>query len=373
MHKIGKTTRSMILCGAAASVIAMNAANAGPKFLYTLHNNQALRGFSINPTTGALTAVAGSPWIVPEFPTLFSMGAAPGGKFLYPVTPYSSVTSGYAVNVNNGSLTAVPGSPFAFPPDGISLAVHPNGQLAYLSATAYEIWPFTVNQTTGKLTASGNVASGGVYPRLAIEPNGKCLYSINRGIFFINDPAKTNNISAFNINQSTGGLTETAGSPFSTGNYPAAFAFHPSGKYLVVSSSTSSDLRTYAIDANTCALTQKATLKGASGDVVFELTGHFMYATAGGTARTIATLSFNATTGALTRSGTVTLGKLSASRLAMDPQGKFLFAIEAGSGATIQAAAYTINPTTGALKLSSGPTAIDGDSPVMDLAIAGTP
>ena len=377
MSNIRKTALAAIFCGTLLGTSVLDVAVAGPKFLYTLHNNQALRGFAITSPTGALTPLSGSPWIVPEFPFLLGMGKGPAGKFLYPVTPDSSVTSGFAVNATTGALTPVPGSPFAFPPSGVAMTVHPSGKFAYMNAIAYDISPFIVNPTTGALTASGNVATGGVYPRLAIEPNGKCLYSLNKGIFFINDPAKTKNISAFTINQTSGALTEIAGSPFPTGANPVFFTFHPTGKYLIVSSNGSTDIRTYAIDPGTCALTQKAVLTNATGDVAFEPTGHFVYATSGGTRRTIATLTFNATTGTLTRSSTVSTGKLTASLLAMDPAGKFVIAVESNLSSTttspIQAVSYAINATTGALTPASGPITLDGDSPVEDLSISGAP
>lgn len=247
-----KTFGSTVLCSALLVAAVLDVASASPKFLYTLHNNQALRGFAINSNTGALTPLPGSPWIVPEYPFNLGMGKGPAGKFLYPVSPDSFVTSGFAVDATTGALTPVPGSPFPFPPNGVAMTVHPSGKFAYLSAIDYDISPFVVNPSTGKLTASGNVATAGVYPRLAIEPNGKCLYSINRGISFTNDPAKTNNISAFTVDQTTGSLTEIAGSPFPTGNHPWSFTFHPSGKYLLVSSNASADIRSYAIDPSTC-------------------------------------------------------------------------------------------------------------------------
>jgi len=368
----------MTICGTLLGMSALGAAVAGPKFLYTLHNNQALRGFAITPETGALTPLSGKPRMLPEFPFLLGMGKGPAGKFLYPVTPDSSVTSGFAVNPTTGALTPVPGSPFPFPPSGVAMTVHPSGKFAYLNAIAYDISPFIVNPTTGALTASGNVASAGVYPRLAIEPKGKCLYALNKGIFFIDDPAKTNNISAFSIDpaSASGELTEIPGSPFPTGNNPLYFTFDPSGKYLVVSNTGSTDIRTYQIGPGNCALTQKAILTKATGDVAFEPTGHFVYATSGGTAHTIAALSFNATTGVLTRSSTVATGALSTSALAMDPSGKFLIAVQSNLSSTttapIQAASYVIG-TTGALKLTGSPVTLDADSPVVDLAIVGTP
>lgn len=375
MRKISKrTVLSSVVCSALLGVGACDVAVAGSEFFYTLHNNQALRGWAINPATGALTPVAGSPWIVPEYPFRLGMGKGPAGRFLYPVTPDSNVTVGFAVDPKTGALTRVPGSPFPFPPAGVAMTVHPNGKFAYMNAIAYDISPYKVDPMTGKLTASGNIATAGVYPRLAIDPTGKCLFSLNKGIFFINDPKKTKNISAFKIDQVTGALTETLGSPYPTGDNPFAFTFHPSGKYLIVSSNVSSDIRTYAIEPTTCALTQKSILTKATGDVVFEPTGNFVYATDDGTAHTIATLSFNASTGALIRKSAVSIGKLSASNLAMDPAGKFLIAVEYDlSSSPILAATYKIDTTSGALKLSSGPTQIDGDSPVEDLVISGTP
>jgi 6-phosphogluconolactonase (cycloisomerase 2 family) len=376
MRTFHKLIFPAVLGSTVLGLSAITTAEAGPKFLYTLHNNQALRGFSLDPTTGALTVLPGPVADVGELPMLFSMGKAPGGAFLYSVSAYDEVTFGFAVNATTGALTPVPGSPVPFPPDGIAMTVHPSGKFAYLSAVAYDISPFIVNPTTGAITASGNVATGGVYPRLGIEPKGKCLYSLNRGISFINDPSKTNNISAFTVDQTSGALTEISGSPFATGASPEALAFHPTGKFLIVSSLSQAQLRTYAIDPTACTLTQKATLSKVTGELLFEPTGRFVYASSGPTANSITELSFNATTGALTQIGTVSTGKLTGGQMAMDPSGKFLISIQSnlsGQNAPIQAASYTINATTGALSLSSGPVTIDGDSPVEDLTIAGTP
>jgi len=95
----------------------------------------------------------------------------------------------------------VPGSPFPFPPSGVAMTVHPSGKFAYMNAIAYDISPFIVNPTTGTLTASGNVANRRRLSAARDRAEWEVSVFPQQGIFFINDPAKTKNISAFTIDR----------------------------------------------------------------------------------------------------------------------------------------------------------------------------
>ena len=93
------------------------------RFLYVLDFNAGVSGFAINPSTGALTILPGFPIIVPVFsPTPLAID--PSGRFLYVGSGLSyqapSVYA-FAINASTGALTAVPGSPFTV--DGTPLAI----------------------------------------------------------------------------------------------------------------------------------------------------------------------------------------------------------------------------------------------------------
>ena len=374
MRKVatGKMSLTGLLAGGLLAMSAVNGAVASPKFLYITNMNQAVRGFAVNATTGALTVIPGSPWIADEFP--FSSASSPGGTFVYTVNPSNSDISAFAVNATSGVLTPVPGSPFALSMGSccVRFVAHPNGKFAYGLETAYGVWPFVVNPTTGVLTAMGNSAQAGVFPTAQIDPSGRFLYTANAGLSFIPDPAKTNNISAFSIDPTNGALTEIAGSPFPTGTDPVRLTTDPSGKYLLVSNLVSHDIRTYAISQTTGALTQvgKVATGGSNFDVRFEPGGHFLYVTIGDLKR-ISVYSFNAGSGALSKVQDVNISG-GAHFLAVDPSGKFLLAETFTTNSSTAVASYTINAATGILTLSSGPFMVDGDTGVVGMELSGT-
>jgi len=362
-----------MLIGGLLALSGADLAAASPKFLYVTNRNQAVRGFAVNDTTGALTPIPGSPWIADEFP--FSSASSPGGKFIYTVNPSNTDISAFAVNPVSGVLTPVPGSPFALSMGSccIRFIVHPNGKFAYGLETAYGVWPFAVDSTSGALTARGNPAQAGVFPTAYIDPTGKFLYTVNTGVSFISDPAKTNNISAFTIDPTTGALTEIPGSPFATGTMPVRLTSDPSGKFLLVSNAGSKDIRTYAINSSTGVLTQVGTLAagGSPFDIRFEPSGHFVYVGVGGVSR-ISVYSFNASNGALTKVQDVSISGGGAGLLDIDPSGKFLLAENTLAGTSTGVVSYAINPTTGALTLSSGPVMVDADTGVVGMELSGT-
>ena len=83
-------------------------------------------GYAINFSTGALSLIAGSPF--PAGSESFSVSADPSGRFLYvgnindnPL-PYDTI-SGYAIDPATGALTPLPGSPFEADLQPYSLAV----------------------------------------------------------------------------------------------------------------------------------------------------------------------------------------------------------------------------------------------------------
>ncbi|HNO26649.1 MAG TPA: beta-propeller fold lactonase family protein, partial [Leptospiraceae bacterium] len=86
------------------------------RFVYVANSGDAvgtaaISGYSLNSTTGALTALGGSPFAAGANPIAFY--SDPSGKFLYSVNTGSNNISGFAVNSSTGALTPVPGSPFS--------------------------------------------------------------------------------------------------------------------------------------------------------------------------------------------------------------------------------------------------------------------
>jgi len=85
-------------------------------------------------------------------------------------------------------------------------------------------------------------------PRVVIiDPGGTFLYVANW---------QSNNVSGFTINQETGELTATPGSPFSCGIHPRALTVHPSSRFVYVANWDSNTVSGFAIDSTTGRLSE---------------------------------------------------------------------------------------------------------------------
>jgi 6-phosphogluconolactonase len=200
------------------------------KFVYTA-NISTISAFSINATSGALTDVPGTPFL-PDPGTSATpndLRVDPSGKFLYVSNSGPPVVSAFTINATSGALTAVAGSPFATTaPSLFGLAVDPTGKFVYVvDDTNNTILAFSINATSGALTAVAGspFATGGTGCNfLTVERRGKFLYVSN---------VNSNDISGLAINATTGALTPIAGSPFSVGavTNPVGIVTDASGKF----------------------------------------------------------------------------------------------------------------------------------------------
>ncbi|HET9363564.1 MAG TPA: beta-propeller fold lactonase family protein [Candidatus Angelobacter sp.] len=104
-----------------SQVMAMDPAG---KFLYAADSTKIL-AFSINAADGSLTPIAGSPFLGTH---KFALGANvfhvdPAGKFLYLTALDSNAVFGYAIDPATGSLSPIPGSPFPIGAIPLTLSV----------------------------------------------------------------------------------------------------------------------------------------------------------------------------------------------------------------------------------------------------------
>ncbi len=219
------------------------AADPSGRFVYVVNESPLdISGFSINSGTGALTAISGSPFSDPGlafFPFYVSVAVDPTGRFVYVANESGDNLSGFSINSSTGALTAVSGSPFSDPgvasPATVAVAVDPSGSFVYtVNLFSDDISGFSINSSTGALTAiSGSpFADTGVASpdavALAVDSSGDFLYVVNKMDL---------SVSGFSIDSSTGALTVISGSPFVTGTDPVALAVDPSGSFVYVTDS----------------------------------------------------------------------------------------------------------------------------------------
>ena len=296
--------------------------------------------------------------------------------FLYVPMGDTTVT-GYMIDRSTGALTAIAGSPFTVP-GGVGtaddVATDPLGRFLFVgSETAPAIWVFQINSTTGVLTPttgspfSIGLSAAGVADILTVDVTGKFLYAgqINPSL----------GVGGFNIDQTTGALTPMTGSPF-TGVSVAQIHASPTAEFLLGvqevadETTTASDphIYAYALDVNTgIPITPGLSFQtlAAPFDFAISPNGNFVYAleASAGADAPIEGFTLNSTTGALASVGTFS-GVPTAEACRFDQSGIYLFCADSmliGTTLTVNVA----SPSTGALAHGADLTA----SPTFPLAV----
>ncbi|CAB1062004.1 hypothetical protein D1BOALGB6SA_6780 [Olavius sp. associated proteobacterium Delta 1] len=249
---------------ASADIRALTADPFG-SYLYVANGiDGSVSGFSINSSTGALSAISGSPFSDTSPPSDFPVALAvdPSGSFVYVLNgSVFGTVSGFSVNSGTGALTTISGSPFSdsgvASPDAVALAADPLERFLYVANRSDDsVSGFNLNSSTGALTViSGSpfVDPWASFPGIhavAMDPSGSFVYTAN---------FSSGDISGFGINSSTGALTAISGSPFSdpapTSPDPIALAAHPSENFLYVVNSGDDSVSGFSINSSTGALT----------------------------------------------------------------------------------------------------------------------
>jgi 6-phosphogluconolactonase (cycloisomerase 2 family) len=194
---------------------------------------------AVDRATGVLTPVPGSPFQLPIGSEPDSVAFSPSGKLLATGDSGEALASGnvipgvsmFSVDPATGALTRVPGSPFpiglgaepvAFSPGGALLAVG-SPERAAMSMFSVDRISGTLNQLPGSPFQLG--------PRE--DPPAHIAFSPRGGLLAVG----TNiDVLLFAINPTTGALTPSPGSPFGVNDQsqPTAIAFSPNGRLLAV-------------------------------------------------------------------------------------------------------------------------------------------
>jgi DNA-binding beta-propeller fold protein YncE len=173
----------------------------------------------IDPGTGALTAIAGSPFAAGSFPHCVAVD--PSDRFAYVANGFDNSVSGYMIDPGTGALTAIASSPFSAGSFPQYVAVDPSGKFAYgANQLTANISGYTIDPNTGALTAmAGSPFTAGEAPvSVAVDPSDKFAYAANEA---------SGTVSGYTIDQSTGALTAIVGSPFIAGFVPQSVAITP--------------------------------------------------------------------------------------------------------------------------------------------------
>jgi hypothetical protein len=160
--------------------------------------------------------------------TLALLGTPLQAQFVYVANLGGSNVLGYTINPVTGALTPIAGSPFAAGGGPTSVTVDPNGKFAYV-ANFGGVSGYTINPVTGALTPIAGSPFGAELGQKSIvsDPNGKFVYVVNVGF-----ADENGHVSGYTINPATGALTSIVGSPFPAGLVPLSAAVDSRGKFI---------------------------------------------------------------------------------------------------------------------------------------------
>ena len=216
-------------------------------FLYvTNSSSNNISAFSINPMTGVLTPVAGSPFAVPGMGDI-SIACTPNGQFLLAARDASSIIAVFS-RAANGALTPVVGSPF--PAGGlgpIGIKVTANGQFAIVSFLADSVGVLSISPA-GALSPVGafplpNPAMG--------NPSGVAINCDSNVAYIGSTLAVGTRVDALSISPA-GALASITGSPFTDAlaNTSSSVLLSPGGLFLFVSNLGSNRISVFDVAAD---------------------------------------------------------------------------------------------------------------------------
>jgi 6-phosphogluconolactonase (cycloisomerase 2 family) len=351
--------------GAAVTSAALTCIVKAGRFVYVANNGDTtISAFAIDPTTGALTAISGSPFRAGTYP--FGIKVNSSATFLYVANSGSNSISVYSIDQTTGALTAIAGSPFAADPSPEHLVFDRTGSFLYVTS-AGGIDGFKVDSATGALTPlTGSPFSVGAsrFPREI-----GVLSSAAAQFLYVNDidGAGVISMSAFPINSGTGVLAEVSGSPFSVPYHSPALqplATDASGPFVFAGNDAG--ITAYAVTASTGVPTLISTATGvlAPAAMLVDPAGKFLYVvdenSSGGSGYVRV---FNVGSGGAltaTSGSPYATGDGFPASIAIDPSGKFAYV---GNDSSANLSAYTVDPATGALTPVAGAPFATGANP----------
>ncbi|MFZ0420033.1 MAG: hypothetical protein WAM04_18170 [Candidatus Sulfotelmatobacter sp.] len=206
-------------------------------------SSASIYAWSIDGTTGALTALAGSPFPVPDAAGLASSDQPTtplitnsAGTCLYMADALNSRIDVFQIDSSSGIPTAVPGSPFSTTIPPWNLAMDGLGRYLYATQGNYagegvKLEVFTINSATGALSNGTTMPSLNMW-QLQGEPTGTFMIGVDglTGLTGDNKPADPN-IYVFSIN-SGGVLAQVGKIPTTSGNGPTAVVISPNGQFV---------------------------------------------------------------------------------------------------------------------------------------------
>jgi 6-phosphogluconolactonase len=377
-----------------ASDVNVAIACAAPVYKYLYVSNSVsndISAYSVDATTGTLTAVPGAPFPADVRPNF----AIPelSGKFVYVSNGGDGSTppriSAYSVDATTGVLTQLAASPFELSvtpqPPGSTFSVffapfmHRSGAFAYVAGAtmptgASTLYGEAINSLTGELTEIN-----GFPMDVGFSLSGEGYDAGGRILFLTTHAAGATNgeIRTFSINAPSGTLTPVGAFP-TVDMSPSLPFMIPGDNFVLTLGRLAGTMEVFAIGKSNGVPNGVLTPVGApvpsgpSGSrpslMAFNRRNNVLYVTngtSGGATPSLATFRIDANTGTLTAIGTPVSTDGAAGAALLHPSGRFLLQYNASITAFQR---FAIDPTTFAPTLQPNVTQAESGSFTVDIS-----
>jgi len=217
------------------------------KFLYVANPGQGENDVSLFDINSDGTVIEVTPR-TPVGTQPFLLAMDPAGKYLYCANALSNDISAFSIDSSSGVLTAVNGSPFQIRLSVKSMALSPSGNFLYVSAPSSPTGILAVFSVSAGVLSSSPIASGIIFTEdndpasIVIDPKGAYLYAANSAV---------STISIYSI-AASGLLTEVPQSPLADAfQHPISLVLDSTASYLYVANQGSNNVATYSITSGT--------------------------------------------------------------------------------------------------------------------------
>jgi 6-phosphogluconolactonase (cycloisomerase 2 family) len=198
--------------------------------------NGTIYGFTINQTTGALTAIPAVTAYTTNVNGPVGMVIDPTGTYMYVSNTNASpgVVSAYSIDPTTGNLTPLSTPTIAAGVGAAFETMDPTGAYLFVANDSDETVSSYSLGTGGILTNTGvtPVPNATNTLNLAVSPNGSNLYVLDAGLA----PA-TGQVFGFALTSGVPATTPISGTPLSTGIAPKGMAIDDSGSLLAIDNS----------------------------------------------------------------------------------------------------------------------------------------
>jgi len=303
-----------------------------------------IRAFSVDPTSGALDEVSGSPFSTSVgYPSGFAVD--PSGKFLYAAdfgscSPHElpGAVSSFSISAA-GALAEISSIGVPFGP--VAIHLDPKASFGYVETFTNEIEIVSM-AAGGQLNLVGATRARLGLTRLSIGNGAEHVNYTPQSVYAVN--TVSNDVSIYAVDSGSGALTSKGSVPIGAG--PRGIVVAPFGKFAYVANQGSNDVSMYSVDASSGMLVPIGTVPAGTdpGCVTEDPSGRFVYV-GNLVSNDVSMFTVNPASGNLTANGTIPAGTTPFA-LAVDPTGRFLLVANQDSSSV---SVYSIDKTTGSL------------------------